>query len=103
MRDLPGFVFYGRKITILFHRKLGFSNCVAKPTLSKELTRGFTSSDGCRFKKYFWNFFLSTQDSTVGLQCTVKVDPAAHLIYWRAEDKVSGLNKPCAMVSRVQA
>ncbi|RMX53878.1 hypothetical protein pdam_00018631 [Pocillopora damicornis] len=39
---------------------------------------------GARFIK--WD-----EDSTVGLQCTVKVDPAAHLIYWRAEDKETDL------------
>lgn len=33
----------------------------------------------------------------MGQQCTVKVDSAGHLIYWRAEDKV-GLNKPYVML-----
>lgn len=41
---------------------------------------------------------LFNQDTTVvGQQCTVKVDSAGHLIYWRAEDKV-GLNKPYVML-----
>lgn len=41
---------------------------------------------------------LFNQESTVvGQQCTVKVDSAGHLIYWRAEDKV-GLNKPYVML-----
>ncbi|XP_078345046.1 1-phosphatidylinositol 4,5-bisphosphate phosphodiesterase beta-1-like isoform X1 [Oculina patagonica] len=39
---------------------------------------------GARFIK--WD-----EDSTLGQQCTVKVDSAGHLIYWRAEDKETDL------------
>lgn len=86
---LPQVEFAAQNIPVFVYRKyFCVINCEAHCEIPALCTwQGFTSfREG--IKIYFIIFALSLQDSQLGQPCTVKVDSAGHLIYWRAEDKV---------------